>query len=898
MDFALNPTEFETEEIVVVSRAPLIRKSATNAIRVVNAEDINALPMRNISDIVALQPGIVKLNGVTYIRGSRADETGYLVEGADVKNILSRNGGSLVTVTPDALQEITTQAGGYTAEYGNANAGIISQEFKTGSEDYRVSLRMETDNFGNYSGANKFLGSYSYGYSDNVITFSGPVITKKLKLFISGENRFMRDRNPHYFSGNPYAYSDGALFDTTRVYDTGIYGGNTSDSEILSWNSGAIPQRFSNRYTVNGTLLWDSNPLFIRLAGSYSINQNQNNGASIRNMFNLGRIGLSDASNILLNLKGTYLLSEKTFIVGNINYFDSRSKRYDPLFVDNYMSYSDSLAASEYGYQYRNYTTGPATYDFYGFPFAREGQLATGYGKTHNNYIGGSLSYTTQWNKNAIKIGGSYQRWTVRSYSLGGAQNILSTIRSNPDMASNSDSLAYLIGNQLYRSWDNYGYDVFGNEINDGVFEPKHPVLASAYIQDRVEYKDLIINFGLRFDHIDMDSWAWTNPKLPVVDDNTHLIPDSAMVKGRTFDYLSPRLGFSFPVTDRTVFHVQYGKFVQSPSLDIAYRGIYSAAEILAAANLFTNPVAYDPEPIRTTQYEVGFTQQFTDFAALDITAFYKDIKGQMQYANIYTEAGAARSKYATFINQDFATTTGFEFSLKIRRIHRIRAQVDYTYSNSQGTNTFSSSGVGSLETNNQVPTVLMPLTFDYTHVGSMMLDYRFGKDDGGPVLEQLGLNLLFTFNSGHPFTYAQDLGLAQSSAWTGGLIPATDTRGRRPIGPVNSSTTPWQYNIDLRIDKTVNIFNFDVNFYVYVRNLLNTKNVINVYQKTGNAYDDGFLNSSDGQQIIAGERYTERFADLYRALNLENRQHAYSVYGYDLFGSPRQLRAGIVINF
>ena len=194
----------------------------------------------------------------------------------------------------------------------------------------------------------------------------------------------------------------------------------------------------------------------------------------------------------------------------------------------------------------------------------------------------------------------------------------------------------------------------------------------------------------------------------------------------------------------------------------------------------------------------------------------------------------------------------------------------------------------------------MIPLDYDQTHRGSISLDYRFDKGDGGPILEQLGLNLLLTFNSGHPFTYSQTTGLGQSSAWTGGITPigSGDTRGRRPIGPINSSNTPWVYNIDLRIDKTVNLFNFDFNFYVVVQNLLNTKNVINVYDKTGNAFNDGFLDSKDGQQIIAGSRYTERFADLYRAINYGNRQAAYSVYGYDLFGPPRQMRAGILVNF
>jgi len=128
--------------------------------------------------------------------------------------------------------------------------------------------------------------------------------------------------------------------------------------------------------------------------------------------------------------------------------------------------------------------------------------------------------------------------------------------------------------------------------------------------------------------------------------------------------------------------------------------------------------------------------------------------------------------------------------------------------------------------------------------------------------------------------------------------IGSGDTRGRRPVGPINSAKTPWTYNIDLRLDKTVTFFNTEFNFYVYVQNLLNTKNVLNVYDKTGNAYNDGFLDTPDGQQIISGSRYTTRFADLYRALNYANRQAAFNVYGYDLFGAPRQLRIGVMVNY
>jgi len=909
INFNLPSESIATEEVIIIAEKPLIEKSATNAIRIVSSEDIGNLPTRNLNEIVALQPGVVRQNEMTFIRGSRSDETGYLLEGADIKNILNRRGGTLVTIVPDALHEVLVQAGGYTAEYGNANAGIIQSDFKTGTDEYHFSIRAETDNFGNANSPDKFLGTYSYGYSDYVVTASGPLFSNKLKLFLSGENFFTRDYDPMFFSGNPVAFSDGALYDTTKVYDSGLYGGNTNEYQYLKWDGGSVPGRMQQRYTFNGTALLDLKPLMLKLSGAFTWGRKRANDQvdpafvfanndipdilDISNLYNLGRLPHQDFSNLLLNLKTTYLILENTYLEANFNFLDNRSKIYDPYYEDDYLSYNDSLKGSQYGWVYHDYNTPPNAYDFYGFPFARNGDLTTNYVKDNRYYLGGSLALTSQIGSHALKAGGSYQYWTIRRYNVLGATSLLTLIRGNPDLSRNPDSLQYLFQNQAFTLFNNWGYDLLGNSIDSGPFAPKNPVLASAYIEDKLEMSDLIINAGLRFDYIDMDSWSWINPKLPTVDNDTHLTND--LVKTSTYSYVSPRLGFSFPVTDRTVFHLQFGKFVQNPSLDVAYRGIFQATTQVTGRNLYTTPIAYGLEPIRTTQYEIGFTQQFTDFAAFDITAFYKDIKGQIQYGIVKTLPGAQKSQYSAFINQDFSTTKGIELSLRIRRVERIRAEVNYTLSDSKGTNSFWNSSVGSVEINNQTPTVLLPLQYDQTHRGSILLDYRFEEGDGGPILEQLGVDLLFTFNSGHPFTQAQGVdatGLGQQSAYSGGLINILDTRGRRATGPVNQARTPWFYNLDLRIDKTVNISEFDVNFYVYVQNLLNTKNVINVYDRTGNGYDDGFL----GSQAAAG--YSQRFKDLYRAINLENRQAALSIMTVDMWSAPRQLRAGVLVNF
>ncbi len=109
-----------------------------------------------------------------------------------------------------------------------------------------------------------------------------------------------------------------------------------------------------------------------------------------------------------------------------------------------------------------------------------------------------------------------------------------------------------------------------------------------------------------------------------------------------------------------------------------------------------------------------------------------------------------------------FLQHKGVELSFKVRRVERISAIIYYTFSSAQGTNSLSGSGLGSTEVNGNVPTVLIPLDYNQDHRGSISLDYRFDKDDGGPILEQLGVNVLMTFNSGHPYTLSQNTGLGQ----------------------------------------------------------------------------------------------------------------------------------------
>ena len=173
------------------------------------------------------------------------------------------------------------------------------------------------------------------------------------------------------------------------------------------------------------------------------------------------------------------------------------------------------------------------------------------------------------------------------------------------------------------------------------------------------------------------------------------------------------------------------------------------------------------------------------------------------------------------------------------------------------------------------------------------MLDYRFDKGDGGPILQRLGLNMLFTFNSGRPFTFSKG-SAGQQGPGTGALIE-NDVRNGVPLEPVNASTTPWVFLLDMRLDKTVDIGPLATTFYVYVQNLLDTRNTTLVYRRSGSADDDGYLTNPDlsGKVIESFGDGAPTYVAMYKAINLELGQ----LLG-NMWTPPRQIRFGIRLEY
>ncbi len=901
LNFSLSSESVQLQAVEIIAERPLVNKSATNAVRIQTGEDIAALPVRGINNVIALNAGVVLQDNTVFIRGGRQDEVGFYLEGTPITNPMV--GGRAVNIVTDAVEEIQVQAGGYSAEFGGANAGIIQQQLKTGTSSWKASAEFITDNITAKGKSERFdgkqrLGAYWFGYNEFTGTVSGPVVDERFKLFALFNYNYQRDANPQPYPG----INIGLISDPV-----------SGDSINLVYPAGPVLKNSLQQYTGTGTFTMDFKPLTIRFAGTYTsgkayATQNSNrNPGNIANILDLDRIENVDTRNGSGTIKITHFLNPTTFYEVTGGYFYQTQKNFDPYLKDNFLAYGDSVANADAGWVWARGATDPTgryirptSTSIFSFRFNAPGDVTAAYAKFKRENISLNGSFFTQiGNEHSIKVGGEYQRYSIRNYSwtnetVFSLAGLLSTNAALPATQQKTNEQVL-----INAGVNNFGYDVFGNETSQGgLFGARHPVFASAYVQDKIEYKDLVVNAGVRFDYINTDNYAMIDPTHPElsINNSTGEIHPEGLRKVAGFSAVSPRLGLSFPVTDQTVFHTQFGKFVQQSRLRDIYQGLYATSANIKGGFFIGTPVGFDVRPTRTTQYEIGFTQQVGDFASFDITGYYKDIKDQVVYNQINTAPGSPFGGYAVYQNGDFATTKGVELTFNMRRTQRTQVNASLSFQDAQGTGSFPNSQRGIVGAPRDGVTIfkpqyISPLEFNNAVRGNVNIDYRFAKNDGGPILQELGASALLTFNSGHPYTRG-----------TGGDNLEGDARDRAPIEQLNNSTTPSIFQVDLRIDKTIHLFeNLSANVYVFVINLFNAKNIENVFLRTGSVSDDGYLSDPAlGGTLIS--TYGPKYEAMYKAINIDYYEQYQSAPFLStvpfFYGPPRQIRVGVRLEY
>ena len=140
-NFELREEVYEGEEIVVQAERPVIIRDLTASESRVSAEEIESLPVQEVTDIIKLQAGVnVSNDGNIHIRGGRASEVSYVVDGISATDGYDRSQG--IRLENESIQELQVISGTFNAEHGQAMSGIVNVVTKSGSNTFDANFRV------------------------------------------------------------------------------------------------------------------------------------------------------------------------------------------------------------------------------------------------------------------------------------------------------------------------------------------------------------------------------------------------------------------------------------------------------------------------------------------------------------------------------------------------------------------------------------------------------------------------------------------------------------------------------------------------------------------------------------------------------------------------------------
>lgn len=365
-----------------------------------------------------------------------------------------------------------------------------------------------------------------------------------------------------------------------------------------------------------------------------------------------------------------------------------------------------------------------------------------------------------------------------------------------------------------------------------------------------------------------------------------------------------PRIAFSFPISDNTQFTAYYdiltqrpgGFFTRNNPLDYFF---WNNSSYNGVNTIFNNP---NLRPERTTDFSLGFRQRLTESSALKISAFYRELRDMIAVVRLFE---AYPRTYKTYDNIDFGTVKGITFEYELRKSANLKLSASYTLQFADGTGSDNFSQLNLVNSGQPNLRIIYPTNYDRRHLFTAFLIYRFGdgKDNGeyfGPkggffeaIFKNLGASLTLRGGSGVPFSRQV---LPTGNAFISGGLGTTSLQGS-----LNGARLPWEFNIDMMVDKDITIFwgkksddgmkerkKSVLNIYLQVLNLFDIRNTIGVYSATGSATDDGFLTSPLYETFINSQVDPTSFRDLY-SMKVANPSN---------FSIPRRVRLGVIMSF
>jgi len=760
MDFTLNPTTVGSTVIQVTDQRGMILRDVTSSIHVVSRDEIGTMPVAGIQDIVSRQAGATDRGGL-HMRGGRSGEVAYLVDGIAQQDATTNTFNSDIPLS--AVAETSVMTGAFGAEYGNAQSGVVQIITREGGNTYTGSVEFSGNDWqalgladdwtwqANRGDAGPFAEAMinveaAIGGPEPITSFLLPAmglrVPADVRLFLSGE--FMETgggeegRYQYQFNNWRTQYSGNAKLSIKPSPRTKV-----NFTYYVLDRTGGYPDWAWNRFE---TTYIDT------VQGSSTYGDTLADGIDIR--YGLPtRFWLNTSMGVGL----TQTLSDATFMEFKLNQY-----------------------ISDFRYKIRDWNGG-----WLGENFTQADWLA----------------YTPS---RIVDTDGFYRQGASR-LAWGVTRSLTSSVRFDVTSQINQQ-------HQLKAGVEGHYYDVFDYSVDTAsggnIYMNRYhafPNSGAIYFQDKMEYRGMVVNAGLRFDYFDpnFDEYP-ADPANPVVpgttpDDPDHIVnPIEVPVKY----HLSPRVGFSHPVTERDVLHFTYGHYFQMPMFNRLYYG--SNYDLSGAFPLVGNP---DLEPEQTVSYEVGMKHQFDDYTMIDVTGFYKDITGLVDTEkNYYTVVDS----YDRYINADYGNVRGAELTLMRRPSGFFSAVASYTYQVAKGKSSSASQNYTYLWAGWVIPKRESYLDWDQRHSFNTDVSFNVPQGEGPringyPFLEGFGATVTFAYGSGFPYT--------QSSQGTA----SPQINGRR---------YPWTIDTDLKVSRTIWAGPVTMDVYCWIFNIFDRRNI------------------------------------------------------------------------
>lgn len=776
VDIEMESSALQMGDVIVVGHKPLVKKDMTASTAVVNAEDIESLPIDNISDLLNMQAGLTRdASGGMHVRGGRSGEIMYAIDGVPMTD--SYDGSTVIEVNKNMVNELQFVSGAFNAEYGRAMSGYVNIVTKEGDNK----VRMGVDTYlGDYftSNTNIFRGGDRFDITaiNNLEAYLNlPVLQDRLWFF--GNAR--RTSSDGWINGkyvfNPWdiTRNNGASLPPEIRYTIQ----STGDSSLM-------PMNWSDKMYYHGKLTWKAtNKITLNYNAIYDTEnwQTYDHSFAYNPKGRIKRFRRSFTNSVTLS----HMLTNNTFYNLIFSNFNKNYKHY--VYENkNDSRYTHDLLFSQAPSETPSFLTGGTSRDH----FFRE---------TNNNLV--KLDITSQVNRtNQIKAGveANFHRLEYEYINLLQEAGITS-----PSESGNPFVNVYIP--DINDPNENTAIDIY----------KRVPREYSAYIQDKIELHDLIINAGLRFDYFDAAAYTLkdiNDPDIYRPKDPLHLIESfeerqSHWYKDSKPKYsFSPRLGIAFPVTAGGVVHFSYGYFFQAPNFEYLYQNPEfkfggSTGNIGLAGNA-------DMNPERTVNGEIGFKQSFMDMAAVEITAYFRDIRDLVgSRADEITIYGGT-SWYNQLENSDFGLVRGIILAIDKPFSNGWSASIDYTYQIAEG-NASDPNAIRNQYLGGERPEIQMVrLDFDQTHTVNFNFSYASQQNYGFSVIGRFG--------SGYPYTPDQSINI--STILT------------------NKETKPESFNMDLNVFKRFEFRNISMKLYSRLYNVFDILNENIVYGNSGTA--------------------------------------------------------------